>query len=158
MLVLQALAVLVVAVFVIRYWFAYASNFRLSRVVVAAAVTAAWAFAAHVFCDVDLTLSVVLGLGIVIALVHDAANPEDEPVNIIKALFYSDGYRWPDTTLTSATISWYLLHLEASCPEVSYGVGVVIAIVILNHGFCLWKRHHTISQKDWCPDWRTYIS
>jgi hypothetical protein len=136
MLVLQFLVVAMCAMLVVRYWLAFADDYRMARVVVAAAVTIAWTVAAHDLCGVDIATTVVIGAAIVAALIHDANNPFDEPRGILACLFHSNGRRWPDVAQTTLFVAWFFVHVEAECSLASWVVGG--ALIASFGGRCLY--------------------
>lgn len=139
MFVLHILVVLMCAMLVVRYWLAFADDYRMARIVFAAALTIAWTVAAHSLCDVNIETTVMIGAAIVVALIHDANNPLDEPRGLLACLFHSNGRRWPDVAQTTLFVAWVLIHVEASCSVASWAIGGVLVMSFAARCFYLWQ-------------------
>ena len=132
MLVFQCLLMLTCAVMVGRYWLVYANDWRVGAAVAGIAGALAWTIGAVLWCDMSRGAAMINGLALLFAIVHDTSNPVGPDGNIVTALVFSRGRKWPDVAQATIAIVWAITHIDTTCNTVSYSVGGVLLCLLLS--------------------------
>ena len=117
-----------------RYWYVYVlcadtdHTPNIAAKIFVTFVICAWASLSSHVCDVatgDATVTLAAAL---VALVHDAFNPNAQT---LRSRWLHGIGMWPDVMWTSTFSAWVLLHVRADCSVTSYAILGVVAAALL---------------------------